>query len=52
MLDRNLIEAGSDKSRILMVMIYIPDIDAKKGKERLTSAAQVKWGSGADGLED
>jgi enamine deaminase RidA (YjgF/YER057c/UK114 family) len=28
-LDRNLIEAGTDKSRILMVMIYIPDIDAK-----------------------
>ena len=28
-LDRNLIEAGTDKSRILMVMIYIPSIDAK-----------------------
>lgn len=28
-LDRNLAEAGTDKSRLLMVMIYIPDIDAK-----------------------
>ena len=28
-LDRNLIEAGSDKSRILRAMIYIPDIEAK-----------------------
>ena len=28
----------------------IPDFDAKKGKERLTSASQVKWSSG--GLDD
>ena len=28
-LDANLAEAGTDKSRLLMVMIYIPDIDAK-----------------------
>ena len=28
-LDRNLIEAGTDKSCILMVMIYIPVIDTK-----------------------
>jgi len=29
MLDENLVEAGTDKSRVLMVMIYLIDIDAK-----------------------
>ena len=29
MLDNNLAEAGTDKSRLLMVMIYLTDIDAK-----------------------
>jgi enamine deaminase RidA (YjgF/YER057c/UK114 family) len=28
-IDRHLAEAGTDKSRILMVMIYIPDISQK-----------------------
>lgn len=28
-LDENLAEAGTDKSRVLMVMIYLTDIDAK-----------------------
>lgn len=28
-LDQNLAEAGTDKSRVLMVMIYLTDIDAK-----------------------
>jgi enamine deaminase RidA (YjgF/YER057c/UK114 family) len=28
-LDNNLVEAGTDKSRLLMVMIYIPYIDMK-----------------------
>jgi enamine deaminase RidA (YjgF/YER057c/UK114 family) len=28
-LDGNLAEAGTDKSRVLMVMIYLSDIDAK-----------------------
>lgn len=28
-LDNNLAEAGTDKSRVLMVMIYLTDIDAK-----------------------
>lgn len=28
-LDDNLAEAGTDKSRVLMVMIYLTDIDAK-----------------------
>ncbi len=29
LLDKNLKEAGTDKSRILMVMVYIPDITLK-----------------------
>jgi len=29
LLDKNLDEAGTDKSRLLMVMVYIPDITAK-----------------------
>lgn len=28
-LDQNLAEAGTDKSRVLMVMIYLQDVDAK-----------------------
>lgn len=30
----------------------VPDMDAKKGRERLTSASQVAWSSGADDLLD
>ena len=47
-------QAGYKTRRVVsMKAAAIPDIDAKKGKERLTSAAQVKWGTGgADLLED
>ena len=46
-------QAGYKTKRVVSIKAQAyPDMDAKKGKERLTSASQVKWSTGGDLLED